>query len=81
MVDKIGHWEYKQSGSTKNSRGMAKQHYPTMSTDDICKLPLKDIKTDDAICLMWATFPTISEVFKKQMVGTFGAMNLNMTLK
>ncbi len=57
-------WEYKQSGSKTNSRGMAKQHYNTMSTDEICKLPIKDIKTEDAICFMWATFPNIAEALK-----------------
>lgn len=57
-------WEYKQSGSKTNSRGMAKQHYETMNTDDICNLPIKDLKTDDAICFMWATFPNIGEALK-----------------
>jgi N6-adenosine-specific RNA methylase IME4 len=33
-------WEYKQSGSKTNSRGMAKQHYNTMTTKDICNLPV-----------------------------------------
>lgn len=57
-------WEYKQSGSKTNSRGMAKQHYNTMTTLDICNLPVKDIKTDDSICFMWATFPNIAEALK-----------------
>ena len=57
-------WEYKQSGSKTNSRGMAKQHYNTMSTEEICNLPVKEIKTDDCICFMWATFPNISEALK-----------------
>lgn len=57
-------WEYKQSGSKTNSRGMAKQHYNTMSTDDICNLPVKDIKTDDCILFIWATFPNIGEALK-----------------
>nr|DAS09926.1 MAG TPA: N6 adenosine methyltransferase subunit [Caudoviricetes sp.] len=52
-------WEYKQSGSTKNARGMAKQHYPTMPTDDIGKLPVRSLATDNAILFMWATFPNI----------------------
>ena len=54
-------WEYKQSGSAKNSRGMAKQHYSTMNTPDICNLPVRNIATEDAILFMWATFPNISE--------------------
>ena len=57
-------WEYKQSGSKTKSRGMAKQHYNTMTTEDICNLPIKDIKTDDAICFMWATFPNIDQALK-----------------
>lgn len=57
-------WEYKQSGNKKNPRGMAKQHYDTMSTKEICELPIKNIKTDDAILFLWATFPNIAEALK-----------------
>lgn len=57
-------WEYKQSGSKTNSRGMAKQHYTTMSTDEICNLPVREICTGKAICFMWATFPNIGEALK-----------------
>ena len=61
-------WEYKLSGSTKNSRGMAKQHYPTMSTDDIGNLPVRNLATDNSILFMWATFhniPAALEVIKQ----------------
>lgn len=54
-------WEYKQSGSEKNSRGMAKQHYQTMKTQDIAVLPIQKLCTDSAICFLWATFPNIAE--------------------
>ena len=57
-------WEYRQSGSKTNSRGMAKQHYETMSTDDICSLPVKGLSKDNAICFMWATFPNITQAIK-----------------
>jgi len=63
-------WEYKQSGSKTNSRGMAKQHYSTMSTTDICSLPVQRIKTDDAVCFMWATFPNIKEAL--QVMSAWG---------
>ena len=53
-------WEYKQSGA----RGTAKKHYSTMTTEQICNLPVKSIKTDDAICFMWATFPNIAEALQ-----------------
>lgn len=57
-------WEYRQSGSKTNSRGMAKQHYPTMSTQEICNMPIHRIKTDKSILFMWATFPNIGEALK-----------------
>ena len=63
-------WSYKQSGSVKNSRGMAKQHYQTMSTADICSLPVQRITTSDAVCFMWATFPNIKEAL--QVMAAWG---------
>lgn len=57
-------WNYNQCGSKNDNRGMASRHYKTMKTNDICKLPVKRIKTDDAICFMWATFPNIGEALK-----------------
>lgn len=53
-------WEYKQAGS----RGVAKQHYETMTTEDICNLPIRNMATDDALCFMWATFPNIDQALK-----------------
>lgn len=35
-----------------------------MSTEDICNLPIKDIKTDNAILFLWSTFPNMPEAFK-----------------
>ena len=40
---------------------MAKRHYQTMKTEDICRLPIRDIATDDALCFMWSTFPNIDQ--------------------
>lgn len=54
-------WAYRQSGSQNNKRGMAKQHYNTMSTIDICNLPINQLCESNAICFMWATFPNIGE--------------------
>lgn len=57
-------WEYRQSGSLKKSRGMARKHYKTMRTEEICSLPVRDLKTDDAILFLWATFPNIAEALR-----------------
>lgn len=64
-------WEYRLSGSKTNSRGMAKQHYSTMSTDDICSLPIRDICTDNAVCFMWATFPNIDQALRTMKAWGF----------
>lgn len=54
-------WEYKQSGLTKNARGIAKKHYATMPTSEIAKLPIPKISKENALCFMWATFPNIDQ--------------------
>lgn len=64
LFTQIPPWEYKQTGSKTNCRGMAKQHYETMSTEDVCNLPIKQIKTEDSILFMWTTFPNIGEALK-----------------
>ena len=43
---------------------MAKWHYPTMPTDEICKLPIRNLAKEDAILLMWATFPNFTEAIR-----------------
>lgn len=57
-------WAYSQGGNTKSSHGIAKQHYPTMTTAEICALPVREIVRDGAACFMWATFPNITEAIK-----------------
>lgn len=57
-------WAYSQGGSTKSSHGIAKQHYPTMTTAEICTLPVREIVREGAACFMWATFPNITEAIK-----------------
>ena len=52
------------SGGLKNGRGLARQHYSVMTTDEIKNLPVKDIKTDDSILFMWATFPCIKSAIE-----------------
>ena len=64
-------WAYKLTGGTKSSRGMAKQHYNTMTTEEICALPVRDLCTKDAVCFMWATFPNIDQALKVMEVWGF----------
>ena len=54
-------WEYKESGSGNR---VVKSHYKTMSIDEICSLPVKDICADKAILFLWVTFPRLEQSFK-----------------
>jgi len=39
-------------------------HYPTMTVEDICNLPIKDNAQDNAVLFLWATSPILEDVFK-----------------
>jgi N6-adenosine-specific RNA methylase IME4 len=38
-------------------------HYPLMSIDDICELPVKDLAENNAVLFLWATSPILEEAF------------------
>jgi len=39
-------------------------HYPVMSTDEICKLPVKSFVMDDAVLFLWGTSPLLEDALK-----------------
>ncbi len=51
-------WKY--DFSTTNIRKI-ENHYPTMSTEDICKLPIDNISDDNSILFLWVTAPKLIE--------------------
>jgi len=57
-------WAYGQGGKGKSSHGIARQHYDTMTTAEICAMPVPSICAEGAACFMWATFPNIAEAIK-----------------
>lgn len=57
-------WQYQKPGRKSQRDGMAINHYSTMATDDICKLPISDLAEDTSILFMWATFRKMKEAFK-----------------
>lgn len=42
---------------------MAERHYPTMTTDEICQLPVKHV-ADNAILLMWVIDPMLPDAMR-----------------
>ena len=47
-------WQYYEGGFKNQS-----QHYPTMSLEKICQLPVGELAADDCILFMWVTFPML----------------------
>ena len=52
-------WDY-WSGGNKNQN----LHYQTMTIDDICALPVKDIADESCVLFLWVTFPILQDCFK-----------------
>ena len=57
-------WSYRQHGTGPKSQGNAAQHYHTMTTDDICALPVHQLAGGGTACFMWATFPQIADALR-----------------
>jgi site-specific DNA-methyltransferase (adenine-specific) len=59
-------WSYRQHGTGPKSRGNAAQHYHTMTTEDICALPIRQLAGGGQGCVlfMWATFPQVADALR-----------------
>ena len=55
-------WQYKVY-SKKGSMRSAESHYPTMSIDEICRLPVETLADENCVLFMWVTFPVLKECF------------------
>jgi len=40
-----------------------RDHYPVMSMDELCAMPVKDIAADDAVLFLWVTSPILEDSF------------------
>lgn len=53
-------WKY----DVNKGRGVAENHYHTMSIQEIRNLPIKEITEKDAALFLWVTFPQLPEAFR-----------------
>lgn len=53
-------WRYGATSVT----GSAEQHYPTMDTEDICALAVREHVTDSAVLFLWATNPLLPDALR-----------------
>ena len=52
-------WRYERS----KVQGAAENHYPTMSTEEIRALPVKELADRDCALFLWATFPLLRKAW------------------
>jgi N6-adenosine-specific RNA methylase IME4 len=50
-------WKYDQEKTGGSFTSGAAQKYPTMSLEELCALPVKQILERDAVCFLWVTSP------------------------
>lgn len=51
-------WEFK-TRSDKGKGRSPEQHYPCMTLDDLCALPVADLASPNAVLFLWVTWPTL----------------------
>jgi N6-adenosine-specific RNA methylase IME4 len=56
-------WSYNDKQDTPQLGGAAK-HYQTMSVEQICQLPVKEIAEKDSVLFLWVTSPLLEDSFK-----------------
>jgi len=55
-------WQYSNKGL--DDYGHAERHYPTMSIEELCALPVKELAEDNAVLFLWVTSPLLEESFE-----------------
>lgn len=53
-------WQYRNSGGN----GAAENHYRTMSIEQICALPVREIAAENAALFLWGCYPLTPEAFR-----------------
>lgn len=61
-------WKY--GNTMPDYMGVQDDHYPLMTIDEICALPIKDLAEDNAVLFLWVTSPILEEAF--QVVKAWG---------
>jgi N6-adenosine-specific RNA methylase IME4/ParB-like chromosome segregation protein Spo0J len=56
-------WTYGDTRTGLEGYSAAVDHYPAMSIEDLCSLPVKDAAEDNAVLFLWVTSPLLEECF------------------
>jgi len=55
-------WQY--GDKLTDGYGAADNHYPTMSIQELCELPIKEFADENAVLFLWVTSPMLEECFE-----------------
>ncbi len=64
-------WEFTIWSKTKRSPRSAERYYSTMTVEEICALPVKDLAADNCALFLWATWPNLLEAIKVMQAWGF----------
>lgn len=56
-------WRYENPPMGGTNRSI-ENHYPTMTLEEICAMPVGELATDDAMLYLWATAPKLAECLR-----------------
>lgn len=57
-------WAYLWGKGKDGGRFAPERHYPTMEVDEICRLPVRDLRAENCALFLWATMPTLPDALK-----------------
>jgi len=57
-------WKYGDRPPAPGGSGAVEYHYPSLSIEELCALPMEDLIADDAVLFLWVTSPILSECFE-----------------
>ena len=55
-------WKY--ADKLIDGYGAADHHYPQMTIDELCELPVQDLAGDNSVLFIWVTSPLLEDVFE-----------------
>lgn len=54
-------WTYENKKTGGSHKSGASQHYPTMTVEEICALPVPALGKKSSVCFLWVTVPMLDE--------------------
>ena len=63
-------WHYAKRNTNTTFGGGVTDKYPTMSLEEICSLPVKDMAADNAMLFIWTTMPYLMRT--NQVIESWG---------